>query len=121
MDRPKEEEMGAYVRGMQARRVMERLPEALQQPIVRLLLCAYEDGDGTLDGVIEATPRGMLQGIRDFLRDLDTGLRKAGGEDIEELYDDLSGRLDDELARPDRVIDGCVPVPVIAPARWREG
>lgn len=97
--------MGAVTRGRQAERIGDKLPtELVRHNIIHIILESYEDGDGTLTGVLKATPKSILEAFGAFLEKMKIDqeeqwrrFRDAEQADELELIDDLLDQIDDEL------------------------
>ncbi len=98
--------MGAMTRKMQVKRLRGKLPKDLNTPLVNVVLGAYEEGDGTIKGVLKAVPSVELEKLLTFVKTEETTqtLAALASEYDEELKDDelelleeLQGAIVDEL------------------------
>lgn len=91
--------MGAVVRGHQATRIHEALPEGLDVPIIRVLFECYEEGNGSLDGAWKCVPRALLEELFVFLQ-----ARQHQQEAAWTAFEDAGGKrfgIIDDIRLPD--------------------
>jgi hypothetical protein len=96
----KRNSMGAGVREGCSTRMVNMLTEELNIPIIYTILDAYQEGDGSLPGVLMATPRETLVKLDALLAELEGEMDDQGeidGEYIGELVEELRADIRTEL------------------------